>query len=1040
MKTIIITIFTLALLMTMIQSKANAQLTGTKTIPGTYASIKLAIDDLNTNGVGTGGVTFDIAPGYTETIPMGGLIIDITANQPTSGNPVVFQRSGAGTNPLIQTDTNGSGIILTTGFGDRKDAILWLVGTDYITINTIDFAEQYTGGSQTLKTEYGIEMVRKNSTDGCKHVTISGCTIRMQQSDFQSTCIVSINRNLAGNITNPTTIGGRHESISVQGCTLNNSFNGMYFTGYNDSAPYDLYDHFYNIGGITGNTLINIGSRLISNNNASSKYGIYCQFHDSVTVSNNIVRVSTGPSNSPVYGIYLTVGTNSSATIDNNDISDTLGTTFTLNHYAIYAGIGENGTNNTVNITNNTIHDCRYDGASGGVNYYIYIGTNPYTVNVTGNTIRDNYVGNGTSSATGDMYGIYRSSSNTNFGSSYTVSNNTIKNLRRNQSTPGNGKDYIIYVLGGAYNYEVSNNTVDSIFSTTSSSDMAGIVCSYTSPGLTDIHDNTVGNLYKLTSTGGSLMGISTLINNTDSMAVYNNTVFNLYHHAGSGSTIGYYTSSQAATGFGNIYNNVVHDIHATSVYLCMGIYTSSAPGTCRKSFYGNRIYNITNDSTGTSMGINAQFSDIGGSVYSNRVYGISSMKNSVGAAVYGMQIYGISTDSRFDIYNNMVSELYAPLSNWNTGVIGLLVNCVDTTNISYNTIYIDSSSTGSNAGCYALYIAGAKVTFRNNIIINKFTPSDTGSSIGIYKVSSTVYDPASNNNNLYVPAGASNYFYYDGTSLYSTFTAFQTAVSPAETNSFAEDSPFMNVSTHPYDLDMKTTVPTLCDSGAIPIPGITTDIHGTMRNAVAPDVGADEFDGIPPVTSAPVLVYPANNAVLVEVNPLMNWDDVTNATMYHIQLSADSTFGSTLVDTDTLTSSELQLGNNFLAINTKYYWRVSGKNPVGEGPFSSIWNFTTGVTNIEPTSLPVVYELYQNYPNPFNPSTKIKFDIPKAGFVSLKIYDITGREVTTLVNRSLEASRYEVEWNGSRFASGVYFFRIAAGDFVKVQKMILVK
>ncbi|MCB0720953.1 MAG: T9SS type A sorting domain-containing protein [Ignavibacteriae bacterium] len=87
-----------------------------------------------------------------------------------------------------------------------------------------------------------------------------------------------------------------------------------------------------------------------------------------------------------------------------------------------------------------------------------------------------------------------------------------------------------------------------------------------------------------------------------------------------------------------------------------------------------------------------------------------------------------------------------------------------------------------------------------------------------------------------------------------------------------------------------------------------------------------------------------------------------------------------------------------------------------------------------------MVYELYQNYPNPFNPSTKIKFDIPKAGFVSLKIYDITGREVTTLVNRSLEASRYEVEWNGSRFASGVYFFRIAAGDFVKVQKMILVK
>ena len=178
------TVLALTLFLLMMVCNANAQLTGTKTIPGTYASIKLAIDDLNANGVGTGGVTFDIAPGYTETIPMGGLIIDIAANQPTSGNPVVFQRSGAGTNPLIQTDINGSGVLSGIGFGLRNDAILLLVGTDYIAINNIDFAEQYTGGSVALRTEYGIEMVSKDSTDGCKHVTINGCTIRMQQSDI----------------------------------------------------------------------------------------------------------------------------------------------------------------------------------------------------------------------------------------------------------------------------------------------------------------------------------------------------------------------------------------------------------------------------------------------------------------------------------------------------------------------------------------------------------------------------------------------------------------------------------------------------------------------------------------------------------------------------------------------------------------------------------------------------------------------------------------------------------------------------------------
>ena len=80
-----------------------------------------------------------------------------------------------------------------------------------------------------------------------------------------------------------------------------------------------------------------------------------------------------------------------------------------------------------------------------------------------------------------------------------------------------------------------------------------------------------------------------------------------------------------------------------------------------------------------------------------------------------------------------------------------------------------------------------------------------------------------------------------------------------------------------------------------------------------------------------------------------------------------------------------------------------------------------TGINNISST-IPVEYNLYNNYPNPFNPSTSIKFDIPKAGFVSLKVYDLTGRELATLVNEVLQPSSYKVEWNGSGFSSVVYF------------------
>lgn len=89
---------------------------------------------------------------------------------------------------------------------------------------------------------------------------------------------------------------------------------------------------------------------------------------------------------------------------------------------------------------------------------------------------------------------------------------------------------------------------------------------------------------------------------------------------------------------------------------------------------------------------------------------------------------------------------------------------------------------------------------------------------------------------------------------------------------------------------------------------------------------------------------------------------------------------------------------------------------------------------------IPKKYALSQNYPNPFNPSTKIKFDIPKASNVKLIIYDMLGREAVVLVNESLNAGKYEANLNGSGYPSGVYFYKMVAGDFVDVKKMLLVK
>jgi hypothetical protein len=99
--------------------------------------------------------------------------------------------------------------------------------------------------------------------------------------------------------------------------------------------------------------------------------------------------------------------------------------------------------------------------------------------------------------------------------------------------------------------------------------------------------------------------------------------------------------------------------------------------------------------------------------------------------------------------------------------------------------------------------------------------------------------------------------------------------------------------------------------------------------------------------------------------------------------------------------------------------------------------------------NLPSSYHLYQNYPNPFNPVTKIKFDIrppltpllTKEGTgVVLKVYDIPGRDIATLVNEKLAPGTYEVEWNGSNFPSGVYFYKLTIREFTITRKMVLLK
>ena len=99
-------------------------------------------------------------------------------------------------------------------------------------------------------------------------------------------------------------------------------------------------------------------------------------------------------------------------------------------------------------------------------------------------------------------------------------------------------------------------------------------------------------------------------------------------------------------------------------------------------------------------------------------------------------------------------------------------------------------------------------------------------------------------------------------------------------------------------------------------------------------------------------------------------------------------------------------------------------------------------IVGVEPIAkeVPAEYKLFQNYPNPFNPSTNIRYQVSNNGFVTLKIYDVLGKEISTLVNEKHVAGTYEVAFNATQYPSGVYFYKLTTDRYTDTKKMILLK
>ncbi|WP_290663207.1 hypothetical protein, partial [Ignavibacterium sp.] len=574
---------TLLFVLFILTGNSYAQLTGVKTIPGDYTSIAAAITDLNTQGVGSGGVTFNVTAGYTESITAP---LTITATG-TSSNPIVFQKSGTGVNPSVtRTD---AGTLATSTIGGAGDAVIRLEGTDYITFDGIDVSTTDQG------IEYGYLTHKPSGTDGCQFVTIKNCNISMTKGTSGFVIGIYIGNGTTSTSSavgvTVTATSGINSNITITGNTIQNVHSGIYVRG---SSAAGFYDSDVVIGQSgAGNTITNFGG-----GSATTTYGVYFIYVNNPTLAYNTITSATH--GSTLYGVFYStvtgnvVGSNNAFTLSNNSASSATqyiyngntvtSETFDNNTFAagtisstgsVYLIYASNGTQ-IKSISGNQISGTfSRTGASG--TFYCYYNFGSPTSGTE--TIANNNFSNISVSGTSTLYGIY---TNTATGQNRVCYNNTISNL-----TGGTGSTYAIYVLSTTSN-QVYNNIITDI---TAGGTVYGLYFTGTNP---TVYNNVVKNI----STGGStLYGIYDA--GTGTTNCYKNQVYNLTCSNTSAILYGIYVTSGTAN---YVYNNFVSDLKTPSSSSTTGLAGIYVSGGTNIGVYYNTVF-LNASSTGTNFG-----------------------------------------------------------------------------------------------------------------------------------------------------------------------------------------------------------------------------------------------------------------------------------------------------------------------------------------------------------------------------------------------------------------------------------------------------
>ena len=794
----------------------------TPNLAASYTSLALALADLNAVTAMTGPVILTLAAGTSETAPVKGFTIgSATLNAVLSAtNTVTIVKAGG-------TVTLNAGTGTATPTSASPDGILKIVGADFITIDGLTFTDGNTTNPSTM--EFGVGLFKLNQSDGARYNTIQHCIFNMKRINNASATapmvegsvgILVINANPTAAVTalTPATAAGTNSYNKFYGNTLNDGNYGIVLSGFAATTPFTAGDTGNDIGGSsppTGNTILNFGGASAA---ANPSAGIRTNNQWDINISYNTVNNNNGSGvNHPntLHGIYGEDGTNANITISNNTVTvKGAGTTQDLD--AIENQVGNNGTTNTVILSNNIVENCTYTTATTGYFYGLWTPMTAGTTQCTGNIIRNN-------------------------------------------SASGTGS-FICLDPGGATTLSVYNNSIFGNTKTCSATSSVSMYCLYSSLSSLNAHDNLIYS-NNISTTGGA----------------YSCTIYGCYG------------------GYGNttILNNQIYDLNITgsctstgsAVY---GVYIYNYSGSTSVSGISlNYVHdlNITSTGGGSIYGVFAQFGSVA-NASRNKICNLTA--GAAGGYVYGIYISIVDT---IKVSNNMVANLFAPASGSDYSVCGMYFFNGKRVNIYYNTVFLNATSTGTLFGSTALYASyPTLLDLRNNLLVNTSTPAGTGIT-SAFKYGGTIstanYVSTSNNNYYFAGTpSSSRVIFQDATGTYSTLANFQSLVSPRDNFSLTGGTApvFQSTSCSSASFLHMNPAASVIESGAYPIDGYSNDFDNNPRQGTAgypvqmngggfmPDIGADEYDGIPNNSCA----IPAPGNTLADINNICLGQPVT--------------------------------------------------------------------------------------------------------------------------------------------------------------------